>query len=166
MKNNKRNTFDRKKFGIKTMYFNRYLLVRYVLALFFFSNLYWLLALLLSSSHLFFIPLILIVFLISSGIEQVKIFNAHTGNAIYTKLCFIIMFSTNIILILTTYFNFIFLNLYPFLVNKLSSKVLVSFILFIGIFLSYVVLKRLYKIKNNKDKQYKRIKQYEKAINL
>src|SRR5699024_8896430 len=104
------------------MYFNRYLLVRYVLDLFFFFYLYWILGLLLSSSYLFFIALILIVFLISSGIEQVKIFNAHTSNAIYTKLCFIIMFSTNIILILTTYFNFTFLNLYPFLVNKLSYK--------------------------------------------
>lgn len=166
MKNNNKNIFDRKSFGVKTMYFNRYLLVRYVLAMFFFANLYWLLSLLLSNSRLFFIPLILIGLLILSVIEQVNIFNNHTSHAVYTNFSFIIMFFTNVILISTIYFNFTFLHLYPFLVNKLSSKVLVSFVLFIGILLSSFVLKRLHKIKNNKDKQYKRIKQYEKVINL
>lgn len=64
---------NKKNFSIKSMYFNRYLLVRYIIALFFFTNIYWLISLLMSSSPLFFIPLSLMLILLSSVAEQIKI---------------------------------------------------------------------------------------------
>lgn len=157
---------DRADISLKTMYFNRYLLIRYILALFFFTNLYWFLSLLLSDSSLFFIPALLLIFIIISTVEQTKILNNHTNNAVYTKNCFKLLFFTNICLIFTVYFDFTFQRLYPFLVDKIASKVSVLFVLLAGILLCFFTLQRLYKIKNNKDKQYKRIKEYEKILKL
>src|SRR5699024_710389 len=91
--------------SLKTMYFNRYLLIRYILALFFFTNLYWFLSLLLSDSSLFFIPALLLIFIIISTVEQTKILNNQTNNSVYTKNCFILLFFTNICLIFTVYFD-------------------------------------------------------------
>ncbi|MEG3033149.1 MAG: hypothetical protein RR813_08035, partial [Enterococcus sp.] len=66
---------DRKKLSLKNMYFNRYLLVRYLSAIFFFSNLYWLIALLLVGSKLFFVPAILIISILPAVFEQEKLYN-------------------------------------------------------------------------------------------
>lgn len=95
---------NRKKISIKAMYFNRYLLVRYVSAFFFFTNLYWLISLLLSDSSLYVIPLILMVVLLFGIAEQVKMFGNHTNNAKYTKYCFTMMLFANAIIILLTFF--------------------------------------------------------------
>lgn len=45
---------NRKKLSLKTMYFNRYLFVRYLSAGFFFINLYWLIALFLVQGKMIF----------------------------------------------------------------------------------------------------------------
>ncbi|WP_244856945.1 hypothetical protein [Oceanobacillus sp. J11TS1] len=156
---------NRKKLSIKSMYFNRYLLVRYVSALFFFTNVYWLLSLLMSDSSLYFIPLVLIIVLLFSVVEQVKLFSKHTNNAKYTNYSFKILLFTNVALILPTCFSSSFTQLYPFLLNQEKSKVLVLIILAIGILLSALILYRLYRIKHDEDKHYERIKQYEEAIN-
>ncbi|XJZ26720.1 hypothetical protein ACF5W4_15440 [Bacillota bacterium Lsc_1132] len=155
----------RKEQSIKSMYFNRYLLVRYVTALFFFTNIYWLISLLMSDSSLYFIPLILIIFLLISIAEQVKIYSSHTNNAIYTKYCFIALLFANVSFILPTYFSATFAQLYPFLVNQDKTKIFVLTILITGILLSVLILYRLYQIKNNKDNHYALIKKYEEVIN-
>ncbi|GGB56415.1 hypothetical protein F3157_10170 [Virgibacillus dakarensis] len=156
---------NRKEFSIKSMYFNRFLLVRYVSALFFFTNLYWFISMLMSDSSLFVIPLILMIVLLFSIAEQVKMYGKHTNNAKYTKYCFMILLSTNVILIVTTCFSSSFTQLYPFLLNQDKSKILVLTILIVGILLSVFILYRLIQIKHNKDKHYQRIKKYEEVIN-
>lgn len=156
---------NRKKLSVKSMYFNRYLLVRYVSALFFFTNFYWLISLLMSDSSLFFIPLVLIIVFVVSAAEQVKIFSSHTNNAKHTKYYFKIQLVINIILLLPTYFSSSFTQLYPFLIEKGSSKLFILAILMLGIILSAITLKRLHSIKHNEDKHFERIKEYEQAIN-
>ncbi|API92142.1 MULTISPECIES: hypothetical protein [Virgibacillus] len=155
---------NRKKLSIKSMYFNRYLLIRYVSALFFFTHLYWLISMFMSGSTLFFIPLMLIIALVISIAEQVKIYSNHTNNAKRTKYCFIMLLLTNVTLILSVCFSSIFTHLYPFLFNQDKTRILVLVILFIGILLSVFVLYRLNQIKHNEDKHFKRIKQYEEII--
>ncbi|MFD1362384.1 hypothetical protein [Lentibacillus salinarum] len=156
---------NKKRLSIKSMYFNRYLLVRYVSALFFFTNLYWLISLIMSDSSLFFIPLVLLIVLLFSVAEQAKIFSNHTNNAKYTIYCFMVLLITNVGLVVPTSFSSMFTQLYPFLVNQPKSKILVLSILVIGILLSVLIIKRLNRIKHNEDKHYKRIKKYEGAIN-
>lgn len=167
MKNDERIKMEnsRKKFSVKSMYFNRYLLVRYASALFFFTNLYWLISLLMSDSTLYFIPLMLIIVLLFSVVEQVKMYSDHTNNAKYTKYCFGILFFTNVVLILLTRFSSSFTQLYPFLLNQEKSKMFILAILITGTLLSVLILYRLYQIKHDEDKHYERIKQYEEAIN-
>lgn len=155
---------NRKRFSIKSMYFNRYLLVRYISALFFFTNLYWLISLAMSDSSLFVIPLAVLIAYVISAAEQVKIYSSHTNYAKFTKYSFIFQLVVNVSLLLPTYFSSTFTKLYPFLVNQVQSKVFVLVILMIGILFSVIVLKRLDKIKHNEDKHYKLIKEYEKAI--
>ncbi|RYL92725.1 hypothetical protein EWI07_08645 [Sporolactobacillus sp. THM7-4] len=168
MKNDERARLEenKKKLSIKAMYFNRYLLVRYISSLFFFTNLYWLISLLMSDSSLYFIPIILMIVMLFSIAEQVKIYSDHTNNAKYTKFCFTVLLFTNVLLILPTCFSSSFTQLYPFLLIQEKSKLFVSIILITGILLSTFILYRLKLIKHNEDKQYKRIKKYEKAINL
>lgn len=156
---------NRKKLSIKSMYFNRYLLVRYVSALFFFTNLYWLISLLMSESSLYIIPLVLMFVLLFSIVEQVKMFGNHSNNAKYTKYSFSILLITNIILIVPTSFSTTFNQLYPFLLDHKKSKILVITILIIGVLLSGFILYRLNQIKHNEDKHYQRIREYEKVIN-
>lgn len=157
---------NRKETSIKSMYFNRYLLVRYITAFFLFTNIYWLISLLISDSSLYFIPLILIITIVISMVEQMKIYSSHTKQAKYTKYSFAILLSTNLLLIVPTLFSVTFNQLYPFLVVQEESKILVLVVLGMGILLSAFVLYRLYNIKYNKDQHFKRIKEYEEAINL
>ena len=157
---------NRIKLSLKSMYFNRYLLVRYVTALFFFTNLYWLVSLILSKSSFYIIPLFLIGFLIISVAEQVKIYSKHTNNAKITRFSFIAMLIANVGLIVPTCLSSTFAQLYPFFVNETKSRVFVFSILLAGILLSVLMLRRLNQIKQNMDKQYQRIKEYEKVVKL
>ena len=52
---------NKKKMSLKVMAYNRFLMIRYTTALFFFSNLYWLVFLLYQKSSGFMIPLLLLV---------------------------------------------------------------------------------------------------------
>ncbi|NBJ69547.1 MULTISPECIES: hypothetical protein [Clostridia] len=156
---------NRKKLSLKAMYFNRYLLVRYISALFFFTNLYWFISLFMSNSLLCFIPLLLMIALVISITEQVKIYSKHTNNAIYTKYCFIMLLLTNVWLGISIWFSSTFTHLYPFLLDEEKSRILILIILCAGILLSTLVLYRLERIKHNADKHYKRMKQYEKIVN-
>ncbi|MBL5766405.1 hypothetical protein MXL46_07650 [Heyndrickxia sporothermodurans] len=166
MKNDERARLEknRKELSIKSMYFNRYLLVRYVSALFFFTNLYWLISLLMSDSPLYFFPLILMIVLLFSIVEQVKMFGNHTNNAKYTKYSFTILFSANVLLIPFCFSSY-FTQLYPFFLNQEKSKILASVILMTGILLTAFILYRLKRIEHNEDRHYQRIKKYEEVIN-
>lgn len=154
---------NKKNLSVKSMYFNRYLLVRYTIALFFFTNVYWLLSLLMSGSSLFFIPLAIILLLLSSIAEQIKMINKHTNQAVYTKYYFITQLIINGVLMILSSFSSIFTQLFPFLINQAKSRVLVLSVLAIGILLSGIILYRLHQIKNNEDRHYHRIKQYEEV---
>lgn len=149
---------------LKSLYYNRYLLVRYVTAIFFFTNVYWLISLALSHSALFAIPLALIIVIILSVAEQVKIYSSPTNHARYTKFCFMTLLIANVILLLPSCFSSSFAHLYPFLINQNKSKGLILAVLIAGIFLSVFILYRLYQIKHDEDKHFQRIKEYEKAI--
>ncbi|MFU1790910.1 hypothetical protein ACM3BL_06760 [Mammaliicoccus sciuri] len=52
---------NRRETSLKAMYFNRFLLVRYMSALFFFSNLYWFFTLVISRSLALILPLVLMI---------------------------------------------------------------------------------------------------------
>ncbi|ASS97891.1 hypothetical protein B9L19_00455 [Geobacillus thermocatenulatus] len=154
----------RQEQSVKSMYYNRYLLIRYVMAVIFFANLYWFICMIMVHSFLHVIPLLLMMILTISMAEQVKIYSAPTNDARYTKYVFLVLLWINVLLAVMACFTAPFGQLYPFLINENKSRGLVLAILFLQICLILVSLNRLRQIKNNEDKHYYRIQQYEKML--
>lgn len=155
---------NRENTSIQSMFFNRYLLIRYIAALFLFTNIYWSILLLLSHSSLYFIPLSLAIITTISLLEQIKIYRTRTNNVKYTHYSFIVLFTANVFLLMTIFSSQVFKRLYPFLVNQTKARALISVILVIGLLLSATALYRLSKIRQNKDKNYLRAKKFEATI--
>ncbi|HGS3609730.1 TPA: hypothetical protein ACL9CQ_002056, partial [Streptococcus pneumoniae] len=65
---------QRREMALTNTFFNRYLLLRYSIALFFFGNIYWLLNQFINPSPIIIFPIMLIVFSILATIEQFKLY--------------------------------------------------------------------------------------------
>ena len=72
---------SREETSLKTMYFNRFLLIRYITAILFFSNLYWFSALLISNKVATVVPGGMLICMSVVALEQFTFFNAPTDNA-------------------------------------------------------------------------------------
>ncbi|MBP3038500.1 hypothetical protein J9303_03165 [Bacillaceae bacterium Marseille-Q3522] len=156
---------NRQRASLKNMYFNRYLLVRYLTAGFFFTNLYWFLFLLLAQTKLAFIPLILLVFLVLVVAEQVKLYSSHTNDTPVTKWYYRFQLAVNLVM-LPMVFLPIFSELFPFMANTKEAIQLLSIVLLAGSFLCLIILRRLHAIVHDQDRHYERIKQYEKTLHI
>ncbi|MDY3705199.1 hypothetical protein [Vagococcus lutrae] len=156
---------DRKKLSLKTMYFNRFLLIRYLSAGFFFTNLYWLILLYLSQSRLLFLPLFLIIVILTSVFEQAKLYSAPTNIVPRTTNYYRLQLIVNIGLLLAT-FTPLFSSLFPFMNQGMSGRTFITIFLLTGCLLSLWIQNRLRNISHNNDKHYQRIKQYEKSLYL
>lgn len=152
-----------KETSLKTMYFNRFLLVRYVTAGFFFANLYWFCSLLMSYEAWSLVPGFNLIFIIRAVWEQCTMFSSPIDNAKKTILSYKVILIINVILV-SALFTPMFGNLFPFLTNSTKSHEFILGIILIGVFFCGVILKRLLKINNRTDKQFRYIKQYEKSI--
>ena len=156
---------SRKETSLKTLYFNRFLLIRYVTAVFFFTNVYWLCSLIISKNVGAVVPGLTLVFIIRAVWEQCTMYSSHIDNARKTILTYKIMLIENIVYI-AALFTPIFKKLYPFLVDNTKSHMFILFINVIGAVLCLISLNRLNKIKNQSDKQFKYIKQYKQNIKM
>ena len=96
----------RRENGIKNMYYTRYFLIRYVVAFFFFVNLYWIL-MFFSTDNVSFIviPFFMAVFGAICMWEQSRMYSREQKPAVKTKLYFQLIIAVNIVLILATLFN-------------------------------------------------------------
>ncbi|GGE25749.1 hypothetical protein [Streptococcus himalayensis] len=150
----------RKEESIKNMYYTRYLLVRYTVHVFFFVNLYWTLALLVSNGYL-------VIFLSSSLLalaglaiwEQMKMRTRNQRSPKRTLLFFQTTVWANLGLIVSVLLGqgtitFPFLNL-----TLQNTSVLVGF-LALGILVSFGMTRKLRKMDQGLDKAYQRIAQY------
>ena len=145
---------SREETSLKTMYFNRFLLIRYITAILFFSNLYWFSALLISNKVATVVPGGMLICMSVVALEQFTFFNAPTDNAKKSIISYKIALIINAILMVAV-ISPLFSQLFPFLINNMKSKMLILSIITIGIILCSICLERLQKIKDRKDKQYK-----------
>lgn len=153
----------RKETSLKTMYFNRFLLIRYVTAGFFFVNLYWLCSLMMSQKAWALLPGINLIFIIRAIWEQCTMYSSPIDDAQKTILAYKVLSGVNVMLvavILTPLFNEVF----PFLTDSTKSHEFILGIIFIGMIFCGISLKRLQSIKNRTDKQFIYAKQLEKTI--
>lgn len=156
---------NRRETSLKAMYFNRFLLVRYMSALFFFSNLYWFFTLVMSRSLALILPLVLMIVILISVAEQVRMYGNHSNQAKYTYYCFLSISTINLLLIPIILFTPLFQYLYPFIVDQSSSRLFVFGILVCGLCISGFILFRLHNIRHDKDWHYKRLQRFENAMN-
>lgn len=147
--------------------YNRYLLLRYSLAILFFSNIYWGLALLLDQKRAVLLPLGLLVLSLGAISEHVKLYNQKEQAPPRLQLNFyyhLIQLGANLFLLGLTFLTFDFTKLFPFFTNSSQARGLLLTLLLTGSLLSLLCLRRMRLIHQNKDKHYGYIKEYEKAF--
>ncbi len=147
----------------KNLRFNRYLLLRYVLALFFFSNLYWLLNQLLRPSLLILLPILLILMAMVASAEQFRLYGQTQEQLQFTQ--FFLRFQLVIQLGLTIFvWTDWFTVVFPIFEANFTARGVVFSLLSFGIVLSLMSLKRIRAIYGRKDKAYQRLLQLEKVL--
>lgn len=146
--------------AVKTMYYTRYFIVRYVVAFYFFINLYWTLMLYLTESYLpMVLPLSLGLFGAATVWEQFRMFTINQKTAQVSKAFFKVSFISNSILLALTVLS-AHQAFYPFLNESLQARLTLIGFLVIGLVVSTLMLHKMSIIDNQKDRQYKRISRY------
>lgn len=153
---------QRNEFSLKTFKFNRFMLIRYSLALFFFSNIYWIMYL---GPKIFptVIPLLLILWSLVTIAEHVKLFSNHSNQLPNTQRYFTIQLIVNIALIPLSINEQMFVKFFPFMQTNNTAKIIMFSIIGLGIIISLIILHRIKQIKWNRDKAFIRIQNYEKS---
>lgn len=153
----------RKETGLKSMYFNRFLLIRYITAVMFFTNVYWFISLMISNSIWSLVPGVNLLVIIIATFEQFAMVNAPINDAKKTSFAYKYLLIASILIGMNA-FTPLFNKLFPFLNNSIKSSYLILGVNIIGIILCMISIIRLKKIKNCTDKQFKYIKRYEQAM--
>lgn len=156
---------QRREYSLRSMYFNRYLLIRYATAIFFVANLFWFVALMMLKSYFALAPAVLLVFAFGVMTEQMRLLNNHSSDLPFAIRYYWAQLIGNVVLIIST-FTPLYTKFFPFMADSRDAKILLLIINCIGLLLSAFVLKRLYNIQLNKDSQYQQIQAYEKAMYL
>ena len=78
-------TANRRALSLTSMYFNRFLVFRYVTAIFFFVNLYWAIVLFGFGSGIGLLPSILLIGTAVVMVEQIGKFWKHTNRLTFTR---------------------------------------------------------------------------------
>jgi hypothetical protein len=152
---------NRQDMSLKSMQFNRFMMVRYATAFFFFVNLYW--ALLMRHTWVVVIPLVIMVIASLAIVEQIKLFGTHTNQLVYSKLFFRTQAILNVALMIST-MTPLFASLFQFVNNTSNNRYTVLFLLLLGTGLILVVNRRLNLIASNHDKYYSRLVAYQAIL--
>lgn len=153
---------EKKQFSLKIMYFNRYLIIRYLTAGFFFMNLYWLIVLIVSKSSFLIVPIGLIGLILPAVGEQIRLYRKHQNNVPRTRWYFKwqgIISGILCGLLFTPFYT----SMFPFMVDNLYGKLGMFVFLVSGCLICALCHKRLKNIQVNKDRQYQRIKTFEQV---
>lgn len=153
----------KKTMSLNSMYFNRFLLIRYTISLFFFSNLYWLV--LLKVTYTSLIPLFLIILLILPIYENFKCFGEKNSNMRSSQTYIKIQLICNLFLMVIC-ISPIFIKFFPMLNEEIFSRTIMCGFLILGSILLILCLKKLQKIESNSDKYYGYIEKIEKSIDV
>lgn len=156
-------TIERKRteMSLKSMQFNRFMLIRYATAFFLFINLYW--AIIMRQTVVALIPVVLMLIASLAIIEQIKLFGHHTNQLTYSKVFFRSQLIVNIILMISTPTS-LFTFFYQFIQNTSSNRLVVLILLLLSSGLLLIVNKRLGLIAINHDKYYARLIAYQSVI--
>lgn len=148
-----------KEWQKKDIYYNRYLAIRYITAVFFFANFWWLITLSMGKSLVAVVPLLLLILSGPAIWEQKEKFHNSQNTIRKTELYYLIQTLANVAFSFC-YFTPLFRQLYPFL-NQNGDEYLLT-ILLVGILLAGFALQRAVKIAKDEDRYYLTIMRYQK----
>jgi len=154
---------NKNKTSIRSMYFNRFLLIRYLTAGYFFANLYWFILLAGYHKPAAIIPALLLISSIFVIVEQVKKYHDRGNDVPHAKRYYWAQLAINIVLIGISYTP-MYTAIFPF-VHPEGTNFMVS-VLLIGALGCLVLERKIYTISNGKDKSLSRIKDYRNSVNL
>lgn len=155
---------NQQELAMRNFKFNRFLLLRYSLALFFFVNLYWLIFNLFTRPITATIPLLIIICSFLAVGEQIKLYWHHDNTLKFTKLFFKVQFFVNIFFAVVAWNESFFSFLYPFLTYGTHILILLYALFSAGALASFLLLKKSERISQNKDKKFELLKRYEKTL--
>lgn len=158
----------KEKTSLKNMEYNRYILLRYSLALFFFANLNWFITLLMDGSIFLFVPLLLLVYAIFPITEQVKLYGTENKNyqLKQMKKYFNVQLTLNIVLWFLSLYEPFYNIAFPFMANDVQGFSGISIVLMIGSVISIACLRKIGKIHNHQDRTYKQVLKFKKSIGV
>lgn len=146
--------------SLKYMHFNRFMMVRYLSAAYFFVNAAWALVAFSYQSWTLYIPLVMIVLNLLSSMEIAGKLQSKTTDAPKTTFYFLVQLTLNLLLGIIC-FTPLAASVFPFVSAK-NARAIITMILLIGIFGAIMVLNRLQAVKTNSDKYYKVISAFKK----
>ncbi|MCF0259231.1 MAG: hypothetical protein HUJ54_05170 [Erysipelotrichaceae bacterium] len=154
---------ERQKASMKSMYFNRFLMVRYMLALFFFSNFFW--TLFSWGNPIGYFGAFMTAFGLLPMYETFKMYGQTKPVYKFTKLYFWVQWVTTMIMMVLCFTSCKFI--FPFLnMDNSASRPTAFVISAIGFVCATLVVRRLNQIDKGTDKQYKRIQYFETKYRL
>lgn len=156
----------KKEVSLKNMEYTRYIGVRYALALLFFANLNWFISLIVSKSALLFIPLLLLLYITLPIYEQIRLYSNKKTSLKYIKKYFAIQLVVNILLLILSLLPQFYEKAFPFMAISFQGLAGITFVLLLGTIASAASLKKLVKIHDKKDRLYKQVLKYKKALKV
>lgn len=153
---------QRRETALKNTFFNRYLLLRYTIALFFFGNIYWLLNQFIRPSFVIVFPITLTVLAIWATVEQFRLYGKREERLKVTQFFVRSQAVIQVGLLVLTWTS-LFTTLFPIFENNQIARVFVFVLLLVGLGLSLLNLKRIREIYRREDKAYRRFIQLEKS---
>ncbi len=142
---------------LKASLFNRYLFLRYSLALFFFGNIYWLLILGIRRTWLLAVPLGLLIWIGLASSEQFRLYGSDKVTLSVTKKYLQIQSVVQLALLVSTGTVW-FQDIFPIFSDNLKARLASFILLMLGFGVLLLSLRRIRLIRQNKDTFYRYIK--------
>ena len=145
--------------SVSSIYFSRYMMIRYFSAVYIFVNLFWLIfALCYKDVLASIVALGMMVAVVAAIVEQLSKWHTKSTDMRYTKFFYVLQLVTNIVLGLSCYTSFGIL--FPFITTNDVANIIFT-ILLLGIGGCLIILKRISNIQAGKDRYLHAIKTFE-----
>lgn len=157
----------REKTALKNMKYNRFILLRYSLALFFFANLNWFIFMLPSRTIAMGIPLALALFALIPANEFIKLYSKSDNTQLNrVKPYFIVQLVFNLVLGAVLFNQTIFRVLFPFLNANVYGMSGALGIVLSGAVIAFFCVRKAKAISKNKDIGYKHFSNFKKSLKV
>ncbi|WP_048000545.1 hypothetical protein [Lactiplantibacillus herbarum] len=152
---------SKRQLSLTSMKFNRFLLFRYVTAIIFFVNLYWLVLLAGLGRVMWLLPALLMVMAGTVMFEQAGKYWHPTNQLTLTKWYYGIQLSVNLALMVLVVSGQLSL-VYPFLTNQ--AAVWLVIFLAVGTAICGLLERRIYLVEHDRDRYLQHIKQFAASL--